>query len=214
MSSLLKEAIVDAKALKEAALKNAEASIIEKYSLEVKETLDKLLEQEALEPALGPEAEMDPALDPMADPMVDPMADPMTDPAAAEGQEAEEVVSDEDVPLAASDGIPDRDASKEGEPVEFDLNLNALQEAIGQLQSLQETMDEDQEIEISENDLYEILSDDDDDPYVEEDDGPSGLPEEPLQDPIEELAERLGVPTSELAAAAEAAGLEIYPEGA
>ena len=39
MSSLLNEAIVDAKALKEAALKNAEAAVIEKYSAEVKETL-------------------------------------------------------------------------------------------------------------------------------------------------------------------------------
>ena len=44
MSNLLKEAIIDAKALKETALKNAEASIIEKYSEEVKDTLDKLLE--------------------------------------------------------------------------------------------------------------------------------------------------------------------------
>ena len=35
MSSLLKEAIVDAKALKEAALKNAESTIIDKYSDEV-----------------------------------------------------------------------------------------------------------------------------------------------------------------------------------
>ena len=35
MSNLLKEAIVDAKALKEAALKNAEASIIEKYSTDI-----------------------------------------------------------------------------------------------------------------------------------------------------------------------------------
>ena len=41
MSNLLKEAIVDAKALKEAALKNAESVIIEKYSAEVKNTLDK-----------------------------------------------------------------------------------------------------------------------------------------------------------------------------
>ena len=44
MSSLLEQAIVDAKALKEAALKNAEASIIEKYSAEVESTLDELLE--------------------------------------------------------------------------------------------------------------------------------------------------------------------------
>ena len=41
MSSLLEQAIVDASALKEAALKNAEASVIEKYSDEVKKNLDK-----------------------------------------------------------------------------------------------------------------------------------------------------------------------------
>ena len=46
MSSLLREAIVDAKALRDSALKNAETTIIEKYASEVKETLDKLLEQD------------------------------------------------------------------------------------------------------------------------------------------------------------------------
>jgi len=46
MSSLLKEAIVDAKALRESALKNAETSVIQKYSEEVKATLEQLLEQE------------------------------------------------------------------------------------------------------------------------------------------------------------------------
>jgi len=45
MSSLLEEAIVDAKALKEAALKNAEDAVLEKYSGEVKKALDTLLEQ-------------------------------------------------------------------------------------------------------------------------------------------------------------------------
>ena len=49
MSSLLEEAIVDAKALKEAALKNAENVVLEKYSGEVKKALDTLLEQEDLE---------------------------------------------------------------------------------------------------------------------------------------------------------------------
>ena len=49
MSSLLEEAIVDAKALKEAALKNAENVVLEKYSGEVKKALDTLLEQEELE---------------------------------------------------------------------------------------------------------------------------------------------------------------------
>ena len=53
MSSLLKEAIVDAKALRESALKSAETSIIEKYSDEVKSALNSLLEQEELAPEGG-----------------------------------------------------------------------------------------------------------------------------------------------------------------
>ena len=58
MSSLMEEAIVDARALKEAALKNAENVVLEKYSTEVKSALDTLLEQE-LEP--------DPAMAPASD---------------------------------------------------------------------------------------------------------------------------------------------------
>ena len=46
MSALLKQAIVDAKALKEAALQNAEQIILEKYSNEVKTAVSSLLEQE------------------------------------------------------------------------------------------------------------------------------------------------------------------------
>ena len=51
--SLLKQAIVDAANLKEAALKNAEQLILEKYSNEVKTAIDSLLEQEDAEPALA-----------------------------------------------------------------------------------------------------------------------------------------------------------------
>lgn len=57
MSTLLEQAIIDAAALKETALKNAEAALIEKYSKEFKDTFDKLLsEQEALpaDPAAAP----------------------------------------------------------------------------------------------------------------------------------------------------------------
>ncbi len=49
--SLLKQAIVDAANLKEAALKNAEQLILEKYSNEVKTAIDSLLEQEEAAPA-------------------------------------------------------------------------------------------------------------------------------------------------------------------
>ena len=50
MSSLLEEAIVDATALKAAALKNAEAAVLERYSSEVRGALDSLLEQEDMDP--------------------------------------------------------------------------------------------------------------------------------------------------------------------
>ena len=47
MSNLLEEAIVDAKALKEAALKSAQEAILEKYNPEVKKAIESLLlEQE------------------------------------------------------------------------------------------------------------------------------------------------------------------------
>tara|TARA_R110002051_G_scaffold296707_1_gene362868 strand:- start:434 stop:1522 length:1089 start_codon:yes stop_codon:yes gene_type:complete len=50
MSSLLEEAIVDATALKAAALKNAEAVVLERYSSEVRGAVDALLEQETMDP--------------------------------------------------------------------------------------------------------------------------------------------------------------------
>jgi len=80
MSSLLERAIIDATALKEAALKNAENLVIEKYSQEVKSAMQTLLE------APGDDffADDDPMADPMADPLADPMADEMD---AAAGEE-------------------------------------------------------------------------------------------------------------------------------
>ena len=46
MSSMLEQAIIDAKALKESAIKNAENMIIEKYSDQIKLAVNELLEQE------------------------------------------------------------------------------------------------------------------------------------------------------------------------
>ena len=45
MSNMLNQAIIDAEALKEAAIKNAEATIVEKYSDDIKKAVDQLLEQ-------------------------------------------------------------------------------------------------------------------------------------------------------------------------
>ena len=63
MSSMLEQAIVDATALKEAAMKNAEATILEKYSKEIKETVDNMLnespEKDAEFAALEPPAQQE-----------------------------------------------------------------------------------------------------------------------------------------------------------
>ena len=46
MSSMLDQAIIDARELKEAAIKSAESSIIEKYSQEIREAVDVMLGSE------------------------------------------------------------------------------------------------------------------------------------------------------------------------
>jgi len=159
MSNLLKEAIVDAKALKEAALKNAEAAIIDKYSDEVKQTIESLLEQDelgAVQTDFGGEAFGE---DPMA-------TDPMGEEAPPEYKE----VTEDEIPLAATDNLADEEGKnlesflEEGEEVEFNVNLGALQEAI---QELKQEATVDEEIEISEEDLAELLSSDDE--VIEED---------------------------------------------
>jgi hypothetical protein len=63
MSSMLEQAIVDANALREAAMQNAENAIIEKYSTEVKEAVERLLEQPEDELGLEDEAPEPDALD-------------------------------------------------------------------------------------------------------------------------------------------------------
>ena len=114
MSSLLEQAFVDAKALKEAALKNAESTIVEKYSDEVKETLNKLLEQDelGLGGGLG--------------------GDPMGAPAGAD--------ADVDVPLAATDGEDVCPCPDEGDEEKVTIKFDELAEA---LQKLEEELDSD-----------------------------------------------------------------------
>ena len=84
MSQMLEQAIIDADALKEAALKNAEQSILEKYSKEVKGFVDSLLEQPLEDPEAGLEAL------PMTEPTLDaPATDEFPDMPRAdvEGEE-------------------------------------------------------------------------------------------------------------------------------
>ena len=48
MSSMLEQAIIDAEALREVALKNAESAVIEKYSTQIKEAVEEILTQSPL----------------------------------------------------------------------------------------------------------------------------------------------------------------------
>ena len=63
MSTMLEQALIDAAALKEAALKNAEDAILEKYSFEVRNEINSLLEQELDDVTIGMGA---PTADPVA----------------------------------------------------------------------------------------------------------------------------------------------------
>jgi len=126
MSSMLEKAIVDATALREAALKNAEASIIEKYAPEIKNAVETLLEQE-----LGAAMTMD---------------DVQQETEASE-DEGDEV----DAPAAFLEGLggnPD-----DGEDVELELTLEALTEMAKELTTEEEdeTLEEGEE-EILEED--------------------------------------------------------------
>lgn len=110
MSSLLREAIVDAKALRDSALKNAETTIIEKYASEVKETLDKLLEQD--DTSLGLEEDSG---------SVEEVAEGV--PLAATDNLSEE------------EGDMPENMTEEGEEVGVTVDLDALQEAVASLEA-------------------------------------------------------------------------------
>lgn len=173
MSTLLEQAIVDAAALKDAALKNAEQAIIEKYAPEIKEAVDSLLEQEA-ELGLGGE---DP-LGGLGDLGADPAAE--TTPAATP-----------DAPLGAADGEKLCACPEEDETVEinFDMLVQQMEDEEAAADASQEDLaagiggpspDEaptgmgmmGEEIEIDEDNLKEILfetSADDDEIEISED---------------------------------------------
>ena len=69
MSSMLEQAIVDAEALREAALKNAENMIVEKYSNQIRDAVETLLEQTeeemGMDAPMAPEQDEDPAIEDM-----------------------------------------------------------------------------------------------------------------------------------------------------
>lgn len=99
MSDLLEKAIIDAKALKEVAVKNAETLIVEKYSQKIKEAVEQLLEQ---------------------DPVVEIPGDNMLGDVPGE----ESVVADQ-IPMAATDG--EKMCSCPDDEEEIDIDFSELE---------------------------------------------------------------------------------------
>ena len=203
MSSLLEQAIVDAKALKEAAMKNAEATIIDKYSEEVKSTLNQLLEQDELEALLGGGEE--------------------TPSANAEAAIDEEVEADE-----IAEGVPDAFTEdnaalggvSEGEATEVTIDFKELAEALNQLregiqeeETLEEAEEEEaeekmeEEMDLDEESIMEMLAsmlseedeetleeaDEEDDDVMEEGEEDGELYEELSDALLEAIMEKLTV---------------------
>ena len=99
MSNMLEQAIIDADALKEAALKNAETLVLEKYSNQIKDAVENLLEQE--DPlAAAPAGAFDMPAGP--DPMAAAPAEPAADPAAGMEATAAKPSVLEHIPLAVT----------------------------------------------------------------------------------------------------------------
>ena len=152
MSNMLEQAIVDAEALKEAALQNAEQSVIEKYQAEIKNAVESLLEQD----------EEDPFEDPLEEPLVD-----------EDGLESSDDLAQQ-MPLASTEGDKLCPCPDEEEEVEIDFDQLAQQmqasdeDTMGGIPALDsplaeamEENDEDEEneeeIQITEEELVDIL---------------------------------------------------------
>jgi hypothetical protein len=153
MSNLLERAIIDAKALKEAALKNAEQLVIEKYSLEVKEAMGKLLEQDdadALADLFG---------DTTTDTMDTPAEEvPSEDPTAEEG-EGEDTINADDLEAQ----LPDAFLSDDDEIIQ--IKLDSLEDEIeddeveGPFATGDEISDDEIGIDIQDDEEIEAASD-------------------------------------------------------
>ena len=142
MSDMLEQAIIDADALKEAATKNAETMVLEKYSNEIKKAVDTLLEQEDLEAGMEEELAM-------------PAEPPASAPSAMESDDSSpsELSSVmEHIPLAATLSGDEK----------IELPLDKLLEEVSRLtetmrfESGDVVMDED----LYDEDLYEDLDED------------------------------------------------------
>ncbi len=152
-STMLEQAIVDAQTLREAALKNAESAVIEKYASEVKDAVSQILEQEEEGPLdLTGDLGADPAAG-AEPPEESSVMDQLPDGHAPDADPDEVVVIDLDQIIAAAD-------AEEGEE-EFELDAAEVADEVGIELSDEEAAvanRADDEVEISESELMDIFT--------------------------------------------------------
>jgi hypothetical protein len=144
MSTMLEQAIVDAKALREAAVKSAEAAIVEKYNDEVKDAVSKLLEQDD---------EMDLGMD------MEPEAEVEVDSTAMEQVPMAHLSDDdEDIVVVDLDDIIAAAESEEGEEEAVELDREEVADEVGlPLDDEMPANRDDEELELNENELVDMF---------------------------------------------------------
>lgn len=138
MSNMLQQAIVDAQTLREAALKNAESAIVEKYSEEVKGAVTRLLEQE---PEIESEEESS-----FAEEI------PMAHIAGEPGEDEEIVTVDLDDIIAASEAD---DAA--GESEDFEMDREEIADEVGIDLEEPEPANRTDELNLDESELVDLF---------------------------------------------------------
>ena len=162
MSSMLEQAIVDADALKEAAMKNAEQEVLEKYSKDIKEAVNALLEADedilaAEDEDLGGEFSFEPGLEPDPDPVLDKI--PLASTAG------EKLCPCPDDQIVQVDLVSLMQASEKEAPVSADMRshedtaeeIGDEQELLGRGSPAAASLEENEEIELQETDLYDLV---------------------------------------------------------
>lgn len=151
-ATMLEQAIVDAQTLRQAALQSAESEVVEKYASEVKEAVEKILEQDdELGADLGLGAEADPLADPQEE--ESEVMDQIPTAHDLEGSEEEIVTIDLDQIIAAAD-------AEEGEE-EYEMDAAEVADEVGLELSDEEAAvanRRDDDVEISESELVDMFT--------------------------------------------------------
>jgi len=142
-SSMLEQAVIDAQALKEAAIKNAEQEVLDKYAGEIKEAVDVLLEQPMEEPIEEPFG--------MEEMPVAPMGD--EDPFDVGLEDEPDDIADK-LSMKAVDGEDACACPCPGEDEVIELDLDALMKSAGTM----EDEEEDIMFEMTQSELKDLLN--------------------------------------------------------